>query len=135
MLKGLLDGTIDAIATDHAPHAAQEKADFLTAPNGVVGLETSLAACLTALVHTGKLSLSQLVEKMSLAPARILGIPGGTLQKGADADIALVDLNEQWTVEKDKLRSKSRNTVFKGQTFRGKVKATFLRGELVFEDQ
>lgn len=135
VLKGLLDGTIDAIATDHAPHAAQEKADFLTAPNGVVGLEISLAACLTALVHTGKLSLSQLVEKMSLAPARILGIPGGTLQKGADADIALVDLNEQWTVEKDKLRSKSRNTVFKGQTFRGKVKATFLRGELVFEDQ
>lgn len=135
VLKGLLDGTIDVIATDHAPHAAQEKADFLTAPNGVVGLETSLAACLTALVHTGKLSLSQLVEKMSLAPARILGIPGGTLQKGADADIALVDLNEQWTVEKDKLRSKSRNTVFKGQTFRGKVKATFLRGELVFEDR
>ena len=134
VLCGILDGTIDCIVTDHAPHAAEEKADFFKAPNGVVGLETSFAASFTALVHTGKLTLSQLVELMSLRPAKLLGIPAGTLQVGAPADIAIADLNKKWTVVPEQLHSKSKNTVFAGMTFTGKVAYTLLRGRLVYNN-
>ena len=89
LIEGLKDGTLDAIATDHAPHTPQEKADFRKAPNGSIGMETSLAATLTAL--EGVLTLPQILEKMSTAPARILGIPAGTLQVGANADVVLFD--------------------------------------------
>ena len=91
MLEGVLDGTLDCIVTDHAPHAPEEKADFEKAPNGVVGLETSFAACMTALVQTGKLSISGLIERMSLDPARLLGIRAGSLAVGMPADIAAAD--------------------------------------------
>ena len=91
MIEGLRDGTLDAIATDHAPHTPEEKADFLHAPNGSVGMETSLAASITQLVETGEMSLFQLIEKMSVNPARILGIPAGVLEVGAAADIVLFD--------------------------------------------
>lgn len=130
----VLDGTIDCIVTDHAPHSASEKRDFEKAPNGVVGLETSLAATLTALVHTGKMDLKQLCSLMSGNPARLLKVPGGKIAEGEVADLAIVDLNEEWTVEPEKLHSKSKNTVFKGKTLIGKVKMTLLGGEVVFED-
>ncbi len=133
--QAVVDGVIDCIVTDHAPHSAEEKADFEKAPNGVVGLETSLAATLTALYHTGKLSLQDIVRLMSETPAKLLKVAGGRLEEGAPADLALVDLNESWVVVPEKLHSKSKNTVFKGMTLRGKVKITLLDGEVVFEDQ
>lgn len=134
IIEGLLDGTIDAIATDHAPHTPQEKADFLKAPNGSIGMETSLAASLTALVKPGLLSLSALIDKMSTSPARLLHIPGGTLKTGAPADIVLFDEREEWTVDPEKLHGKSKNTPFKGMTLCGKVKLTLLGGRVVYRD-
>lgn len=133
IIEGLRDGTLDAIATDHAPHTPAEKADFEKAPNGSVGMESSLAVGITYLVKTGILTFDELVEKMSVNPARILGIDAGTLRVGANADIALVDLNEEWTVGPDKLHGKSKNTPFKGMTLTGKVKKTILGGKIVFE--
>ena len=133
IIEGLRDGTLDAIATDHAPHTPAEKADFEKAPNGSVGMESSLAVGITYLVKTGILTFDELVEKMSVNPARILGIDAGTLRVGANADIALVDLNEEWTVDPDKLHGKSKNTPFKGMTLTGKVKKTILGGKIVFE--
>lgn len=130
LIEGLLDGTLDAISTDHAPHTPEEKADFITAPNGSIGMETSLAAVLTALGD--KLSLSQIMEKMSLNPARILGIPGGTLAPGAPADVVVFDPNRKWTVDPEKLHGKSRNTPFKGMELTGRVVMTFSRGRLVY---
>lgn len=131
--EGLLDGTLDAVATDHAPHTVEEKSDFVKAPNGSIGMETSFGAAYTYLVKTGLMTLSQLVEKMSLNPAKILGIPAGTLAVGANADIALIDTNEEWTVDVEKLHGKSKNTPFKGMTLTGKVKMTILGGKVVFE--
>ena len=131
LLEGLADGTIDAISTDHAPHSPEEKADFAGAPNGSIGMETSLSAALTAL--EGRLTLSQVIEKMSTAPARILGIPAGTLQVGAAADVVLFRPEERWTVDPEKLHGKSRNTPFKGMTLQGRVKLTFSRGRLVYD--
>ncbi len=131
LIQGLKDGTIDAIATDHAPHAPEEKADFRKAPNGSIGMETSLAASLTAL--EGELTLSQVVEKMSWNPARILGIPAGTLQVGANADVALVDLERRWTVDPEKLHGKSKNTPFKGMELKGKTVLTLYRGRVVYD--
>ena len=131
LIQGLKDGTIDAIATDHAPHAPEEKADFRKAPNGSIGMETSLAATLTVL--EGELTLSQVVEKMSWNPARILGIPAGTLQVGANADVALVDLERRWTVDPEKLHGKSKNTPFKGMELKGKTVLTLYRGRVVYD--
>lgn len=133
IIEGLLDGTLDAIATDHAPHTPEDKADFEKAPNGSIGMETSLAVGLTYLVKTGIMPFEKLVEKMSCNPAKILGIGAGTLSVGAPADIALVDLNEEWIVDVNKLHGKSKNTPFKGLKLTGKVKKTFLDGKIVFE--
>ena len=133
--EGVIDGTIDCIVTDHAPHAAEEKADFEKAPNGVVGLETSLAVTLTQLYHTGRMSLMKVVRMMCETPRRLLGIEGGSLEPGNTADIAIVDLNEEWTVIPEKLHSKSKNTCFKGMTFKGKVKYTLVNGNIVFTDK
>lgn len=132
VIEGLCDGTLSAIATDHAPHSLEEKADFLRAPNGSIGMETSLAAGITALVETGRLPLSRLLWLMSTEPARLLGIPAGTLQAGAPADIVLFDPREEWTVDPAKLHGKSRNTPFKGMTMRGRVHYTLLEGRLVY---
>lgn len=131
--EGILDGTIDCIITDHAPHTAKEKANFDTAPNGVVGLETSLAATLTAFYHTGLLSLQDIVKLMSDNPRRLLHLPARTLEEGQPADLILVDLNREWTVDPDKLHSRSHNTVFKGMTFTGKVLKTITGGIVRFE--
>lgn len=134
LIEALQDGTLCAVATDHAPHTAREKADFLTAPNGVIGMETSLAVCLTVLVHTGALTLTQLVRLMSTSPAAVGRIPAGTLQTGAAADIVLFDPNETWTVDETRLHGKSRNTPFKGMRLTGKVKMTVCGGKTVFRD-
>lgn len=135
IIEGLQDGTLDAVATDHAPHTPQQKADFVKAPNGSVGMETSLAVGITYLVKTGLLTFEQLVGKMSTAPAKILGLNAGRICVGAPADIALVDLDKQWAVDENKLHGKSKNTPFKGRTLCGKVKQTFLSGKSVFEDK
>lgn len=131
--KAVLDGTIDCIVTDHAPHAAEEKADFRKAPNGVVGLETSLAAMLTHFYHTGKLSLSRISEMMAEKPRKLLGLPVTKLEKGAKADLILVDTEKEWVVEPEKLHSKSHNTVFKGEKFKGQNLMTITDGIIRFE--
>ena len=131
--EGILDGTIDCIITDHAPHTAAEKADFEKAPNGVVGLETSLAATLTAFYHTGLLTLQDIVRLMSDNPRRLLHLPARTLEEGQPADLILVDLNRKWTVDPEKLHSRSHNTVFKGMTFTGKVLTTITGGVVRYE--
>ena len=135
VIEGLLDGTLDAIATDHAPHTPRDKADFEKAPNGSIGMETSLSAALTFLVHTGRLKLGEIIDKMSCAPARILGIDAGTLKTGAPADIVLFDPEERYTVDIAKLHGKSKNTPFKGMELKGKVKTTICGGIVVYEDK
>lgn len=134
VIEGLKDGTIDAIVTDHAPHAAEEKEDFMKAPNGVVGLETSLAAGITYLVKPGHFTLKKLIEKMSKTPANLLKIPAGELRVGADADILLFDPEERWVVEPENLHSKSHNTPFRGMTLTGRVKITICGGRIVYQD-
>ncbi len=131
--EALLDGTIDCIITDHAPHSAEDKADFETAPNGVVGLETSLAVTLTQLYHTGKMSLSKLVEVMAINPRRILGLPEVNIKEGASAELCIFDPELEWTVEPEKLHSKSKNTVFKGERLKGRTVYTICHGKIVYE--
>lgn len=131
LIEALADGTLDAISTDHAPHTPEEKANFEKAPNGSIGMETSLAAVWTAL--RGRLELSEVISLMSTAPAKILGIPAGTLKVGAAADLVLFDPYETWTVDPAQLHGKSRNTPFKGMELTGRVRATYLRGRKVFE--
>ena len=111
------------------------EADFEKAPNGVVGLETSLAATLTELYHRGKISLRRIVKLMCVNPRRILNIPGGSFSEGEPADIAIFDPNEEWIVDPDKLHSKSHNTCFKGMKLKGRVKMTILNGNVVYEDK
>lgn len=131
--KAVLDGTIDCIVTDHAPHTAEEKADFAKAPNGVVGLETSLAAMLTHFYHTGKLTLSRISDMMSAEPRKLLGLPVTRFEKGAKADLILVDTEKEWIVAPEKLHSKSHNTVFKGEKFKGQNLMTITDGIIRFE--
>ncbi|MBQ8176156.1 MAG: dihydroorotase [Oscillospiraceae bacterium] len=133
VLEAVLDGTVDCIVTDHAPHAAEEKADFLKAPNGVVGLETSLAVTLTQLYHTGKLTLGRIAELMAINPRKLLGIDVTRIEQGAKADLAVVDLDKEWTVVPEELHSKSKNTVFKGEKLKGKNIMTITNGEIRFE--
>lgn len=135
ILEGVLDGTLDVISTDHAPHTAAEKSDFYKAPNGVVGMETSFSASYTALVKSGLMTVSDLLYKMSALPAKILGIDGGTLRVGARADLILIDENETWTVDTEKLHGKSKNCVFKHCELQSKIKMTVLAGEIVFDDR
>lgn len=134
VLRGVLDGTLDVIATDHAPHTEAEKADFYKAPNGVIGMETSFAASYTALVQSGMLTVSDLIDKISVRPAKILGIDGGTLRVGARADLILIDENEAWTVDTEKLHGKSKNCVFKNCTLQSKIKMTVSAGRIVYND-
>lgn len=131
LIEGLKDGTLDAISTDHAPHSPEEKADFLKAPNGSIGMETSLAATLTALA--GKMTLSEILQKMSWNPAKLLGIPAGTLQVDAPADVVVFDPERCWTVDENALHGKSKNTPFKGMTLKGKVAMTIFHGRVVYD--
>lgn len=133
IIAGLQDGTIDAIATDHAPHSDAEKSRGLTrAPSGGIGLETSLAVTLTQLYHTGKMDLPEIIRRMTVSPANILGIPKGRLSFGSDADITIFDPDEEWTIDPAKFVSKSHNTPFAGRTVRGRVKYTIVGGRIVY---
>lgn len=134
IIDGLCDGTLDAIATDHAPHTPQQKQDFNSAPNGSIGMETSLSVGITYLVDKGILTLAQLIEKMSVNPAEILNIPAGKLSTGDNADIVIFNPDEEYTVDINKLHGKSINTPFKGMKLKGKVKYTVLNGEIVYKD-
>jgi dihydroorotase len=130
---GLRDGTIDVIATDHAPHAVQDKQqEFQSAPFGVVGLETALPLTL-ALVEDGTLPLTRAIEALTSTPARIFGLPKGTLAAGADADVVVVDPGKSWEVDPTRFRSRSRNTPFAGWTVKGQVMLTFVGGRIVFD--
>ena len=127
--EALADGTIDAIATDHAPHHYEEKErEFDDAPFGVVGLETALGIGVTDLVEPGLLSLAELVDRMSCAPARIAGSEGGSLRPGGPGDIVVFDPEETWTVDPSRFRSLSDNTPFAGRELRGRVRRTIVGG-------
>ena len=131
--EGLRDGTIDVIATDHAPHAGQEKQqEFAAAPNGNVGLETALPLTL-ALVEEGILTLESAIEKLTTAPAKAFSLSKGSLAPGADADVVIVDPQETWGIDPSRFRSKSRNTPFAGWKVKGRVKTTLLSGRVVYE--
>lgn len=134
ILRGLREGAIDIIATDHAPHSAEEKSRPLTqAPSGIIGLETSLALAVTHLIRPGHLTMLQLMEKMSLNPASLYRLDKGYLAPGADADVVIFNPNETWTVKE--FASKSTNSPFTGEKLYGKVKYTICGGEVVYEDR
>jgi len=133
MIEGLRDGSIDLIATDHAPHHADEKAlEFDRAPFGIVGLETCVPICFDRLVHAGVVSLSRMVELLTINPARTLNLPGGTLTEGGPADITVLAPDTSVTVRASALRSKSKNTPFDGWTLKGAVGATIVGGRVVY---
>ena len=132
--QGLKDGTIDVIATDHAPHHYDAKErEFDEAPNGIVGLETALGLAIRELVEPGVLTLTELLSRMSTIPARVFGLPGGTLAVGAPADLVVFDPARRWTVRKEGLRSLSANSPFIGETLVGQADATIVGGRMVFE--
>lgn len=134
--KGLQDGSIQVISTDHAPHTAEDKSGSMrTAAFGIVGIETSFALTYTELVEKGVITLMQLVEKMSWNPARILGLECGTLQEGHPADVIVVDVSKEYTIDKKKFLSKGRNTPFDGWKVKGNVLYTICDGKIVYENQ
>ncbi|HVF39459.1 MAG TPA: dihydroorotase [Gemmatimonadaceae bacterium] len=126
------DGTIDMIATDHAPHHYDEKErEFADAPNGIIGLETALAVSVTNLVETGHIDFRTLVEKMSCAPARLFGLPGGTLKRGSAADVTVFDPARKWRVEPSEFLTQGRNTPYAGMTLTGRAVCTVVDGTVV----
>jgi dihydroorotase len=136
MLAGIADGSVDVIATDHAPHHEDEKrVEFDHAPFGITGLETAVSLCFDRLVHTGLITLPRLVELMSVNPARVLRVPGGSLAEGAPADISILAPDLSVTVSIERMRSKSRNTPFDGWTLRGGVAATIVGGRVVYVNE
>ena len=134
MLEGLLDGSIDCIATDHAPHAAHEKEqEFERAPNGITGLESALGLTMELLHRKHKMSLSRLITLLSTQPANLLNLRGrGTLAAGASADVVIFDPKSEWTFRAEKTRSKSSNTPFDGWTMLGQVRITVCEGRIVY---
>jgi dihydroorotase len=131
--EALVDGTIDAIATDHAPHTSLQKlVEYDQAAFGMIGLETALSLVLR-LVREGALSLATAVERLTRGPARCFGLPGGTLAEGAPADVTCLDLAQAWTVEPDRLRSKSRNTPFAGWGLTGRAALTIVSGRIIHD--
>jgi dihydroorotase len=130
----VVDGTIDIIATDHAPHHYDEKErEFADAPNGIVGLETALGVVATTLLASGMIDIATLVERMSTAPARIFGLPGGTLAPGAVADITVFDPQMKWTVDPQRFLSKGRNTPYAGRELTGQARYTIVGGVIVHD--
>ncbi|MEO5816050.1 MAG: dihydroorotase [Gemmatimonadaceae bacterium] len=131
--QGVKDGTIDVIATDHAPHHYDEKErEFADAPNGIIGLETALAVNLTWLVHRGIVDIPLLVERMACSPARLFKLPGGTIRRGALADITVFNPDLKWTVQASRFQSKGRNTPYEGMELRGRVECTIVDGRVVY---
>lgn len=136
LIEGIKDGTLDLIATDHAPHTAEEKdREFVKAPSGMTGLETALALGITNLVDPGHISLNKLIELMSCAPAGLYGLAAGSLSVGSPADAVLFDPAEEWIVTAEKMRSGSKNSPFIGQKLRGKVRYTIAAGEIIYKDR
>jgi dihydroorotase len=132
-LAGIVDGTIDAIATDHAPHAGSEKMqEFERCPFGITGLETALGLALSELVHSGRIGVARMIELFTTGPARILGLDRGTLKSGAPGDVTVFDLESGWTFDAQQSSSKSRNSPFHGRRFRGGAVATVVGGEIVW---
>jgi dihydroorotase len=135
LIKGLLDGTLDCIASDHAPHSHESKdVEFDLAPNGVIGLETSLGVCSTYLIKEKHLKWTQLIRAMSTRPAQILSLNAGSLQEGFPADIAIIDPGKEWIVNPERFLSRSRNTPYAGQTLTGKAVYTIVDGKVVYKD-
>lgn len=135
LIEGLKDGTIDAIATDHAPHTPDEKLLALDhAPCGVVGLETAVGVILTTLFHTGQLKEKDIVRLMSTRPAEVMHLPAGRLAVGEAADITVIDPNQAWTVDPLQFRSRSRNSPFKGKTLTGRATTVLVEGQVVLQD-
>jgi dihydroorotase len=129
VLEGLKDGTLDVIATDHAPHAPEKKArEFDQCPNGVLGIETLLPLCVTHLIVPGHLTWPQLIAKVTVNPAKVLSIDRGTLKPGAPADVTIIDPNAAWTIDVTKFRSKSRNCPFDGWKVTGRTRAVIVGG-------
>ncbi len=134
--QALADGTIDVIATDHAPHTLEDKvADLVKAANGIVGLETSVGLALNELYHTGLLEMNEIVRKMSTEPARILGIDKGSLKVGSEADITIIDTEKSWCVDAAAFQSKGVNTPFQGMQLKGKAVMTMVNGEIVYVEE
>ncbi len=135
LIEGLHDGTIDAIATDHAPHAFEEKdMEYKEAPPGFTGMETALGVILTQLYHTGKFTLLELVERMATAPARILGLSSGVLEVGAPGDVTIIDTNLEWIVDSSKFYTKGKHTPFDKKQLKGKAVATIVGGKIVMRN-
>lgn len=134
--EGLRDGTIDCISTDHAPHTHEEKElEFDRAPFGMIGFETAVGLTLNELVDKKVLTLSQMAEKMSAAPARILGLTSkGVIKEGFDADLTIIDLDKEWVFKKEEIASKSKNSPFIGRKFKGKVMMTICTGKVSYEE-
>jgi dihydroorotase len=133
VVEGFLDGTLDTLATDHAPHHYDEKEQaFDDAPFGIVGLETAVGLILTRFVHEGRIDLSTFVERASSAPARAFHLPGGTLAPGSPADVTVLDPEHRWTVDPAAFVSKSRNTPFGGWELRGRAVRTIVGGRSIF---
>lgn len=133
LIEGVRDGTIDAIATDHAPHHSDEKMlEYDRAPSGVIGLETALGVVLTVLHHSAGVPLSRIVEMLTIGPARAFSLRGGTLSIGSVADVTVFDTEREWTVNPPLFKSKSRNTPFAGWKLRGRVVVTFVEGKRMF---
>ena len=131
--EAVIDGTIDLVATDHAPHHYDEKErEFADAPNGIVGLETALAVLVTTLVKPGRLDWATLVDRMACTPARLFKLPGGTLQRGATADVTVFDPAAEWTVDPRAFLSKGRNSPYAGQTLTGRNLCTVVGGRMVY---
>jgi dihydroorotase len=131
IIAGLRDGTIDAIATDHAPHSAEES----RTPSGMIGLETSLALTLTQLYHTGKMGLPDIIRRMSTNPSHILRLHRGHMSLGVTADLTVFDPDEEWTIDPEQFASKARNTPFAGRRVKGKVKYTIVKGRIIYQDR
>ncbi|MCR5746548.1 MAG: dihydroorotase [Lachnospiraceae bacterium] len=132
VIDGIADGTIDLIATDHAPHTAEEKsADFVKAPSGMIGLETALALGITNLVKEGYISLTRLIELMSVNPAKLYGLNAGNLSIGSPADIVIFDPDEEWVVREEDIYSRSKNSPFIGHKLYGRVKYTIVNGKMI----
>jgi dihydroorotase len=136
MLDGLADGTIDVIATDHAPHHADEKmVEFDRAPFGIVGLETAVPLVFDRLVHTGRIPIRRAIELLSTSAARVMNVPGGTLAEGSEADVTIIDPDHSLTFDASSMRSRSRNTPFNGWTLRGAVMMTIVGGRMVHKSR
>ena len=136
ILEGLADGTIEILCSDHAPHCDYEKeVEFDYAPFGIIGLETELALSLMQLVHTKRISLSDMIAKFTINPARLLNLSKGTLAVGADADVTVFDLDEEWTLNPGDSASKSKNSPFFGWKLRGRAVATIVNGKMIWSEQ